>query len=473
MSKTIKIDPVTRIEGHARILLDCDDSGKVDEAFFCVNELRGFERILVGMEAATMPQVTARICGVCPTAHHLAAAKALDNAAGVEPPEAGKLLREFMYMGHVIHSHALSLFILAGPDLVFGLKGQAAKQNVVGMVEAEPELTKKGLRLRSLGQKINEAIGGRGIHPVTAVAGGISFKLNDGQFKRLQELTAEAVALSSELSGRIKNMLLAFFDNNPVLLDNLNIPTWYMGTVKGGKLNFYDGELQVVDAAGALQCGFDAQSYRDYIHERAVANSYAKEVFINHGGAEHMYRVSTLARMNVVDGMETPLAQAEFEEFRRNFGHPCHNAILQMYAKMIELIYACEKANMIINNPALRGETRVPATFTGSRGVAHVEAPRGTLIHDYEIDEKGIVRAANMIIATQQNTAAINKSIKEGANALLEKGESEESMLNGLEFVVRCYDPCLACSTHAIGRMDLEVEIRNRGELVKKIRRCS
>lgn len=473
MSKTIKIDPVTRIEGHARILLDCDDSGKVDEAYFCVNELRGFERILVGMEAATLPQVTARICGVCPTAHHLAAAKALDNAAGVEPPEAAKLLREFMYMGHVIHSHALSLFILAGPDLVFGLKGQGANQNVVGMVEAEPELTKKGLRLRSLGQKINEAIGGRGIHPVTAVAGGISFRLNDGQFKRLQELTAEAVALSSELSGRIKQMLLDFFNNNPTLLDNLNIPTWYMGTVKGGKLNFYDGELRVVDDAGGIQCGFDTSSYKDYIHERAVANSYAKEVFINHGGGEHMYRVSTLARMNVVEGMETPLAQAEFEEFRNNFGHPCHNSILQMYAKMIELIYACEKANMIINNPALRGETRVPATFTGSRGVAHVEAPRGTLIHDYEIDEKGIVRAANMIIATQQNTAAINRSIKEGANALLDKGEDEETMLNGLEFVVRCYDPCLACSTHAIGRMDLEVEIRNRGELVKKIRRCS
>ncbi|HBG20405.1 MAG TPA: Ni/Fe hydrogenase subunit alpha, partial [Desulfobulbaceae bacterium] len=192
MSKTIKIDPVTRIEGHARVLLDCDDNGKVEEAFFCVNELRGFERILVGMQAHTLPQVTARICGVCPTAHHLVAAKALDHAAGVEIPEAARLLREFMYMGHVIHSHALSLFVLAGPDLVFGLTGNAATQNIVGMVAAEPELAGKGLRLRSLGQKINETIGGRGIHPVTAVAGGISFDLSDGQFQRLKELTAEA-----------------------------------------------------------------------------------------------------------------------------------------------------------------------------------------------------------------------------------------------------------------------------------------
>lgn len=470
MAKTVKIDPVTRIEGHARILLECDDDGKVDEAFFCVNELRGFERILVGMEAATLPQVTARICGVCPTAHHLAAAKALDNAAGVEIPEAGRLLREFMYMGHVIHSHALSLFILAGPDLVFGLGGEAGKQNIVGMVDAEPELAQKGLRLRSLGQKINETIGGRGIHPVTAVAGGISFKLSDGQFARLQDLTAEAVALSSELSVKVKELLLRFFDNNPLLMQHMNLPSWYMGTVNGGKLNFYDGDLRVVDETGKIQTEFQAGEYTDYIVERAVQNSYAKEVYLHLAGAEQLYRVSTLARLNVVDGMETPLAHAEFEQFRNNFGKPSHNAVLQMYAKLIELIYATEKANLIINNPALRGETRVPADFTGKRGIAHVEAPRGTLIHDYEIDERGIVRSANMIIATQQNTAAINRSLKEGANSLFDSA-SDEEVLNSLEFVVRCYDPCLACSTHAIGRMELDVEIRKGGRAVRRIRR--
>ena len=183
-----------------------------------------------------------------------------------------------------------------------------------------------------------------------------------------------------------------------------------------------------------------------------------------------MYRVSTLARLNVVDGMETPLAQAEFEEFRKNFGKPCHNSVIQMYAKLIELVYACEKANEIINNPALAGETRVPAKFKGGRGVAHIEAPRGVLIHDYEIDEKGIVRAANMIIATQQNVAAINKSLKEGANNMLTKGD-EASMLNGLEFIVRCYDPCLACSTHAIGQMQLTVEMTRGGRTIRTIRR--
>lgn len=468
MAKTIKIDPVTRIEGHARILLDCDDAGKVEDAFFCVNELRGFERILVGMEASTLPQVTARICGVCPTAHHIVAAKALDNAAGVEPPEAGKLLREFMYMGHVIHSHALSLFVLAGPDLVFGLNGDAATQNIVGMVDKEPELTKAGLRLRSLGQKINETIGGRGIHPVTAVAGGISFKLSDGQFAKLQELTAEAVQLSAHLAGKTKELLLKLFDDNPVLLEQLNVPSWYLGTVKDGKLNFYDGTLRAVDQAGNIMQEFDSRQYMDYIVERAVSNSYAKEVFFEHGGAEHMYRVSTLARMNVVDGMETPLAQAEFEEFRSKFGKPCHNAVIQMYAKMIELVYACEKANELINNPALRGDTRVEADFRGKRGIAHIEAPRGVLIHDYQMDDRGIVTSANMIIATQQNVAAINKSLVEGANGLLD-GSDDDAMLNGLEFVVRCYDPCLACSTHAIGSMELDVQLRQKGQLTRRL----
>ncbi len=471
MSQTIKIDPVTRIEGHARILLDCDDNGQVDEAFFCVNELRGFERILVGMEAHSMPQITARICGVCPTAHHLVAAKALDMAAGVEPPEAAKLLREFMYMGHVIHSHALSLFVLAGPDLVFGLDGDAATQNIVGMVDAEPDLTAKGLRLRSLGQKINETIGGRGIHPVTAVAGGISFKLSDGQFARLQQLTAEAVSLVKELSGKTKDLLFRLFDDNPGLLNDLNVPSWYMGTVQAdGLLNFYDGKLRVMDENGTIQTEFASSDYRNFLVERAVSNSYAKEVYFDHGGAEHMYRVSTLARLNVVDGVGTPLAQAEFEEFRRNFDRPCHNAVLQMYAKLIELLYACERADQLINNPALRGDTRVAASFPGGRGGAHIEAPRGTLIHDYEIDEKGIVRAANMIIATQQNTAAINKSLKEGANSLLlESGD--DRILNRLEFVVRCYDPCLACSTHAIGRMALDVEVRQNNRIIRKLRR--
>ena len=470
MTTTIKIDPVTRIEGHARILLECNDAGSVEEAHFCVNELRGFERILVGMEAHTMPQITARICGVCPTAHHLVAAKALDNAAGVEPPDAAKLLRELMYMGHMIHSHCLSLFVLTGPDLVFGLDGVPATRNIVGMVEAEPDLAKKGLRLRSLGQKINETIGGRGIHPVTAIAGGISLSLTDAQFTRLQELTAEAVTLVKDLAVKTKRLLVDLLNKNPLLLKKLNTPSWYLGTVSGGRWNVYDGVLRAMDESGSIRSEFPATDYVPVLAERAVPRSYAKEVVLDIDGAEHMSRVGPLARINCVDGMETPLAEAELAIFRKNFGRPCHNAVLQIYAKLIELIAACEKAQRIIKSPSLRGETRIPARFAGGHGIAHIEAPRGTLIHDYEIDERGIVRKANMIIATQQNTAAINASLKEGANNLL-LGGSDEAILNRLEFVVRCYDPCLACATHAVGRMELDVEITRNGTTVRTIRR--
>ena len=470
MAKTIHIDPVTRIEGHARILLECSDSGTVEEAYFIVNELRGFERILVGMEAHTLPQITARICGVCPTAHHLAAAKALDDAAGVEPPPAAKLMRELMYMGHFIHSHALSLYVLAGPDLVFGLEGETATQNVVGMVEKDPELTKKGLRMRSLGQKINEVVGGRGIHPVTAIAGGVAVKLSDAQYSRLQELTAEAVRLAAELVPVSKELLLRFLDNNPVLLEKLNVPSWYLGSVNNGRLNVYDGRLRAMDEQGTVRAEFTTAQYADYLVERAVCRSYAKEVYLDVDNSEHLYRVSTLARMNVADGMETERAQQEFEEFRSRFGRPCHNAVVQMYCKLVELVYACEKAEEIMNNPGLRGEARVAARFSGGRGIGHVEAPRGVLVHDYQIDESGIVRGANMIVATQQNTAAINKSLKEAAINLLDGGD-DEKLLNGLEFVVRCYDPCLACATHALGRMELEVEVASGSETIRRVRR--
>jgi F420-non-reducing hydrogenase large subunit len=470
MSRTFKIDPVTRIEGHARIVLDYADNDTVDRAYMIVNELRGFERILVGMEADKMPQVTSRICGVCPTAHHLAAVKALDNAAGVEPPPAGKLLRELMYMGHFIHSHALSLFVLSGPDLFFGLDGKPARQNIVGIVESEPETAKKALRLRTVGQKINEAIGGRGVHPVTAVAGGMSYSLNDSQLSRLQELSSEAVSLINDLSGLTKELLLRLLDNNPRLLEKLVLPGWYLGTVKEGKLNLYDGDLRVIDEEGNTRTEFASANYLDFLVERAVPWSYMKEVYLSSDGKEHLYRVNTLARINVADGMETPMAQAEFETFRNNFGRPCHNTVLQIYARLIELIYACEKAQEIANNPELRGETRVPAKLKAGRGVAHVEAPRGVLIHDYEIDDRGIIRSANLIVATQQNYAAINESIRQGADHLDLKG-SDEVILNALEFVVRCYDPCLSCATHAIGRMAFDVEILRKGQHIRRIRR--
>ncbi|MHB8869617.1 MAG: Ni/Fe hydrogenase subunit alpha [Thermoleophilia bacterium] len=470
MGRMLTIDPVTRIEGHARVALDLDDAGGITRADLIVNELRGFERILVGMEAEKMPQITARICGVCPSAHHLAAVKALENALGVDPPPAAKLMRELLYMGHFIHSHTLHLFVLAGPDLVLGLDGDPAKRNIVGVVEAVPEVALKALRLRSLGQKLNELIGGRGVHPVTAIIGGMSFDLDEQKLAAATALVDEALELALELATVAKDLINAQATAHPALLTDLQQPTWYMGTVKAGKVNFYDGRLRVIDDTGMVRAEFDAPEYGTYLAERTVESSYLKPVFMNVDGQEHVYRVNTLARMNVAEGMETPKAQSWFEAFRKGLGWPCHLTVPHNYARIIELIYACEKAKEIVSDPAVLGSARIPVTMKAGHGVGHVEAPRGSLFHEYEIDDNGIVQAANLIVATQQNYSSINTSILQAAQVFV-AGRGEDAILNAVEFAIRSYDPCLSCATHAVGRMPLIVEMRRDGETVHLMRR--
>lgn len=471
MSRTIHIDPVTRIEGHAQVFLDLADNGTLESARMVVNELRGFERILVGMEADRMPHITARICGVCPTAHHLAASKALDDAAGVDPPPAAKLLRELLCMGHLIHSHALSLFVLQGPDLVLGIDADPAIRNIVGVVNAVPEVAKKALRLRSVGQKINETVGGRGVHPVTSVAGGITFKLDQDNHRQLCSLTDEAMTLVTELAGVAKSLLFKLLDAHPTLLKTWTLPTHYMGTVKKGKLNFYDGLLRVIDEKGDLCSEFPTRDYDRHLAEKTLDWSYMKPVFMRKGEAMVPYRVNTLGRINCADDMETPLASAELAAFRKAFGRPCHLTVMHIYARVIELLYVCEKAQQIVHDQALWGETQAPVKFKGGRGVGHVEAPRGTLIHDYEIDDEGIVRSANLIVATQQNYDSINQSIKQAAESHVVGKSSDAALLNAIEFSIRCYDPCLSCATHAVGQMALDVSVRHHGETVRHVRR--
>ncbi len=472
MKRTITIDPVTRIEGHATVFVDQADDGTIESARMVVNELRGFERILVGMQADRMPLVTARICGVCPSAHHLASAKALDAAAGVDPPPAAKLLRELLYMGHFIHSHALSLFVLQGPDLLLGLDCDPARRNIVGLLEAAPEVAKKAIRLRTLGQKINEMVGGRGVHSVTAVAGGISFQITSGRRQTLEKWIDEALTLAIELGSVAMTALLRQLELHPALLTKLSMPSLYMATVKDGKLNLYDGQLLVIDPEGKPIVQFPAERYAEYLSETVFDWSYMKPVhFVDEHRKEHVYRVNTLARLNCVDGIETPKAQEQLEQFRSEYGHPCHSTVMFSYARIIELIYACEKAKMIVSDPAIMGDNRVPVRGFLGRGIGHVEAPRGTLIHDYEIDEKGIVRSANLIVATQHNYAAINRTIHQAAETFLAGKHEDEALINGIEFGIRCYDPCLSCSTHAIGRMPLVVKVTRGGEVVRTARR--
>lgn len=470
MSRTIAIDPVTRIEGHAKVLVDLNDDGTPKTAGVVVNELRGFERILVGTAADQLPMITARICGVCPSAHHIAACKALDNAAGVEAPPAARLLRELLYMGHLIHSHTLSLFVLQGPDLVMGLDADPAIRNVVGVVQAQPEVAKKALRLRSLGQKINEMVGGRGVHPVTAVAGGITFTLDKEKHATMKGWADEALRLSQELGDVAKSLLLKLIDSAPHLAEAWSLPTWYMGTVRDGKSNFYDGMLRVINSDGNIVREFEIPDYDQYITEIAWDWSYMKPTYMKDDEGLHAYRVNSLGRINCADSMETPLADRELQAFRSKFGRPCHCTLMLAYGRVIETIYACEKAKLILDDSRIWGDTRVPVKFRGGRGVGHVEAPRGTLIHDYTIDDSGIVRSANLIVATQQNYDAINQSVMQAAQTHLSDPHGD-GLLNAIEFAIRCYDPCLSCATHAVGFMPLEIEIRQNGDIVRQVRR--
>ncbi|MDD5286286.1 MAG: Ni/Fe hydrogenase subunit alpha [Desulfuromonadaceae bacterium] len=470
MKRSIRIDPVTRIEGHAKVFINLNDSGALENAGLVVNELRGFEKILIGMEADRMPHITARICGVCPTAHHIAASNALDYAAGVKAPPAAMLLRELMYMGHIIHSHSLSIFVLQGPDLVMGLDADPAVRNVVGIVQANPELARIALRLRSIGQKINEMVGGRGTHPVTSVAGGITFALDQEKKKIVQEWIDEARLMLPTVVPAVKGLLLKTLDLHPSMLNDWVAPSWGLGTVLNNRVSLIEGKLRAIDETGATRIEFGVEDYDKYLLESVVEWSYMKKVHINLDGL-HEYRVGPMARMNAMRSFGTELADAEYAEFAKLGGAPCHLTVFQTYAKLVEMIWAIERAGEIINDAAIWGETRVPVKFKGGRGVGHVEAPRGTLIHDYEIDENGIIRAANLIVATQQNYAIINRSIEQAAQSHVIGKTDEDALLNAVEFSIRCYDPCLSCATHAVGRMPMEIAITCGGEIVKNIRR--
>ena len=470
MNKIIKIDPVTRIEGHAKVFIRLDDDGRLESAGLVVNELRGFEKILIGMEADRMPHITARICGVCPTAHHIAASNALDYAAGVKAPPAAMLLRELMYMGHIIHSHSLSIFVLQGPDLVMGLDADPAIRNVVGIVRANPELARIALRLRTIGQKINEMVGGRGTHPVTSVAGGITFVLDQGKKKAIQEWIAEARAMLPAVVPAVKGLLLKTLERHPAMLNDWVAPSWALGTVLNDRVSLIEGRLRAIDETGATRIEFGVEEYDKYLVESVVDWSYMKMVHFKLDGM-HEYRVGPMARMNAMGRFGTELADAEVAEFVKLGGAPCHLTVFQTYAKLVEMIWAIERADEIINDKDVWGETRVPVTFKGGRGVGHVEAPRGTLIHDYEIDDKGIIRAANLIVATQQNYAIINRSIEHAAQSHVIDQPNDAALLNAVEFGIRCYDPCLSCATHAVGRMPLEISFTRGGDTVKTIRR--
>jgi coenzyme F420-reducing hydrogenase alpha subunit len=466
MTRTLTIDPVTRIEGHAKVRIDIGDDGQIGAATMHVLEFRGFESFVQGMQAELMPTITTRICGTCPHAHHLVAAKCLDMMFSAPPPKAALLLRQILNCGSMIHSHAIHFFALAGPDL-FMAGASVDKRNLVGLLEVAPDLAKKALRLRSIGQMMVEIVGGRGTHPVTAVAGGMSFALGRDSLDKLKALAAEGLDLAKLVLDAGKQALR----KDPELLTRLPLSTHDMGTLRGKALDLYDGKLRVRRPDGSVALDFDSADYAKYLIEQALPYSYGKQVVLRDpSGSTQTYRVGPLARLNCAETTGTPLADAALAEFKSVCGDPCHQTVAGHWARLVELLHCAEKAQAMLDDPdILSTEVRTAAGKVNKHVVAHVEAPRGVLIHDYQVDDNAIVQAANFVVATQHNIASINSSIKQAATLLL--GKSDTELLDGVEFAIRCYDPCLSCSTHRVGQMPMQVDVCKDGQAIRSVRR--
>jgi coenzyme F420-reducing hydrogenase alpha subunit len=364
-----------------------------------------------------------------------------------------------------VHSHAVHFFALAAPDILLGIDSDPALRNIVGLVKAAPEVATKALRLRSIGAKVVELIGGRGTHPVSCVAGGMAAPLAKEKKDTLKNLVDEGVKLGGELFAFAKKALTAKMD----LVTSLPLETSYLGTVKGGALDFYQGDLRLRSPDGKT-FDFSEDVWTQHLSEEAVPTSYAKSVYFRGDGKDHVtYRVGPLARLNACEKIDTPLAQAELEEFRKIGGNPCHQTVMYHYARLIELLHSLEKLAVLAKDDELYSDNVRAKPGSPKSAIAHVEAPRGVLIHDYKVDPNGIVESANLLVATQQNIPSINATIGQSAQRYLDKPDA--LLLNAIEVGIRCYDPCLSCATHRVGEMKLDVVVRERGEVVRRATR--
>lgn len=474
MTQKITIQPVTRIEGHARITIYVNDDGKVDRAYFHVDQFRGFEKFSEGRMHYEMPIITPRICGICPVSHHLASAKACDAIISADIPRPAKLLRELMHMGQVIQSHSMHFFELAGPDLIFGWDADPKIRNVVGIVEANPELALKAVRLRKFGQEIIAKLAGRRIHPNYAVPGGVNNTLS---VKDRDEILKEIDTMISYIQEGI-SLAKDWIEKNKETVEEFGVlSTGYMGLVTDeGGLELYDGKVKLIDKDGNLLELFEGSKYLDYIGEHVEDWSYLKFPFYKKlGWPNGVYRVGPLARLNVAEKIDTPLAQEEFKNFKSiNGGKPVEGSLYYHYARLIEDLFAVERAKELLLDPDILSEDIVVTTGRIlPEGVGVIEAPRGTLIHHYWVNEKGAIVKANLIVATGHNNWAMSKGVEEVAKRYVDGKNLTEGMLNRVEGLIRCYDPCLSCSTHAVGKMPMVIDIvsSSTGEVIGSVKR--
>jgi len=463
MNRKITIEPITRIEGHAKVTIYLDDEGKVERAYFHVTQFRGFEKFCEGRMYFEMPQITPRICGICPVSHHLASAKACDDLISAEPPRPAKLLRELMHMGQIIQSHSMHFFHLASPDLLLGFDADPAVRNIVGIIEANPELALKAVKLRKFGQEIISHVSGRRIHSNLAVPGGVNKALTVEERDALLGQIDEMISYIQEGIGIAKGWLE---ENRETVERFANFPSGYMGLVKDGALELYDGTVRLKGKDGSILEEFDGANYLHYIGEHVEPWSYLKFPFYRKMGyPDGSYRVGPLGRLNVADRVSTPLAHEEFKQFKAlGDGRPVEPSLYYHYARLIEDLYAAERAKELLEDPdILSTDIRTePGEFKGE-GIGVIEAPRGTLFHHYWTDEEGKITRVNLIVATGNNNWAMCKSVEEVAKLYVDGKRLTEGMLNRVEAAIRAYDPCLSCSTHAMGQMPIVLELYGAG----------
>ena len=470
-SKKITINPLSRIEGHGKVTIHLDENGDVSESRFHVTQFRGYERFCQGRPFEEMPVITQRICGICPVSHQLASAKACDAILGVDIPPAARRLRELLHMGQFIQSHALHFFHLASPDLLLGWDADPGKRNVVGLIAAFPDLAMKGIRLRKFGQEIIKALGGKKIHPAFAVPGGVMNPLKDDDRDNLLRGFSDAYASTHAALDVVKKWLGTHRDE---VKQFANFSSSYAGLVdEKGCPALYDGAMRMRSHDGGILAEFDPAQYLEFIAEHVEPWSYLKfPVFKPLGYPAGCYRVGPLGRLNVVDAMGTPQAQEAFDDYRQRTANGLKGgSLIFHYARLIELLYCLEKAEALLEDERICGrDIRISSNPANRQGVGVIEAPRGTLIHHYRVDKYGILEAVNLIVATGHNNLAMNRSVDLVAKAYIRGGEVKEGLLNRIEGAIRCYDPCLSCSTHAVGQMPLAVEIfSSTGARVKKL----
>jgi F420-non-reducing hydrogenase large subunit len=481
----ITIDPITRLEGHGKIEIFLNEEGNVANTYFQIPELRGFERFVVGRPVEEMALITNRICGVCPEAHHMAAAKAADAVYHVEVPPAGKKLRELLYSAFYATDHTTHFYALGGPDFIMGPDAPVAERNILGVIhKVGLEIGGKVIQMRKYGHTVVEMIGGRKVHPCTSIPGGLTKGITEEQRKEIEEMGRWAIEFAQFSLKAFNDIVLS----NKTYLDLIvgdvyTHKTYYMGLVDANnKVNFYDGKVRVVSPEGEEFVKYEPKDYINHIAEHVEPWTYLKFPYLKNvgwkgfvdGKDSGVYMATPLSRLNASDGMATPRAQEEYDKFYKTLGgKPVHQRLAIHWARLIELLYAAERWVELATDPEITSPNyhAVP-TATPTEGVGTVEAPRGTLTHHYWTDERGVVTKANLIVGTTNNYAPIQMSTTKAAQNLIKGGKVNEGLLNMVEMAFRAYDPCFGCATHSLpGQMPLEITIHDvDGNLVKVLK---